>query len=56
MHVEQVRRAGPVRHTIRYVRDYLSGRRRGLGHWEAYKAVRFEEEARAAARLVTRPQ
>ena len=52
MHVEQVKRRGPVRHSIAYVLDYLRGRRHGLGHWGAYKAVRFEEEARAAARLV----
>ena len=53
MHVEQVRRQGPLTHSIRYVSDYLRGRLSGLRHWDAYRAVRFEEEARAAARLVT---
>jgi hypothetical protein len=53
MHVEQWRRLGGVRHLIQYIGDYLGGRLRGLTHWEAYRAVRLEREARAAARLIT---
>jgi hypothetical protein len=52
MHVEQVRRMGAVRHSIRYVADYLRGRSGGLGHWKAYRAIPSEQEARAASRLV----
>ena len=52
MHVEQWRRLGGFRHLVQYVGDYLKGRIRGLSHWEAYRAVRLEQEARAAARLI----
>lgn len=52
MHVEQVRRHGAIRHTLRYAGSYLGGRARGLGHWDAYREVSFEQEARAASRLV----
>lgn len=52
MHVEQWRRLGGVRHLVQYVGDYVRGRLRGLSHWEAYRAIRLEQEARAAARLV----
>jgi hypothetical protein len=52
MHVEQVRRHGAIRHTLRYGGSYVRGRVRGLGHWDAYRAVSFEQEARAASRLV----
>ena len=37
---------------MQYVGDYLKGRFRGLSHWDAYRAVRLEQEARAAARLI----
>jgi hypothetical protein len=53
MHVEQLHRTGIARHTLRYVGDYLRGRLRGASHWDAYRGVRFEVEARAAARLVS---
>ncbi len=52
MHVEQVRRMGPAHHSARYLTDYLRGRACGLGHWEAYRAIPAEREARAASRLV----
>ena len=52
MHVEQLRRMGVVRHSTRYVADYLRGRFRGVSHWDAYLDVRLEAEARAATRLV----
>lgn len=47
-HLEQWRRGG-LRHLVQYVGDYLGGRRRGLAHWEAYRQVRFEAEARDTA-------
>jgi hypothetical protein len=47
-HIEQWRRGG-VRHTIQYIGDYLRGRRRGLGHWDAYRDIRSEAEAREVA-------
>ncbi len=52
MHIEQWRRLGAVRHITQYVGDYLRHRLRGFGHWEAYRAVRLEQEARAAASSV----
>ena len=53
MHVEQTKRLGPARHVLEYMLDYLAGRLRGASHWEAYRDVRFEVEARLAARTVT---
>jgi hypothetical protein len=47
-HIEQWRRGG-TRHTFQYIGDYLGGRRRGLGHWDAYRAIRSEAEARDVA-------
>jgi len=52
MHVEQVRRHGAIRHSVRYLADYVRGRASGLDHWDAYRAIPAEAEARAAARLV----
>jgi len=49
MHIEQWRRLGAIRHLRQYVGDYLKGRYRRLGHWEAYRGIRLEVEARAAA-------
>jgi len=49
MHIEQYRRLGALRHVTQYVGDYLRGRRLRLGHWEAYRAIRLEVEAREAA-------
>ena len=51
-HLEQWRRLGGRRHTIRYMGDYLRSRLAGKPHWEAYRAVRLEVEARHTARLV----
>jgi hypothetical protein len=53
MHVEQWRRLGGFRHLTQYAGDYLRGRFHGLTHWEAYRGVRLEREARAASRLIT---
>jgi len=52
VHVLQYRRHGLVGMLARYLRDYLRGRRAGLSHHAAYRAVGYEREAFAAeARL-----
>ena len=48
-HVEQLKRLGVIRHVVQYVSDYGRGRFRRLGHWEAYRQVRLEVEARGIA-------
>lgn len=48
-HLEQYRRLGAGRHTARYVGDYLRGRVRGRRHWDAYRDIRLEREARDVA-------
>ncbi len=48
-HLEQFHRLGPMRHIVQYVSDYLRGRIKRLGHWEAYRRVRLEVEARQIA-------
>ena len=52
MHVEQLARLGTLRHTARYLADYLRGRLNRRGHWQAYREVQLEVEARAATALV----
>lgn len=52
-HLEQYRRLGAVRHGIRYVADYVVGRVRGLSHWDAYRAIGLEREARHVAAMIT---
>jgi hypothetical protein len=47
-HVAQFSREGAARFLLRYVREYARGRRRGLSHSAAYRAISFEEEAAAA--------
>ncbi len=47
-HVEQVGRLGFLRFLFRYVREYVSNRRRGFKAAEAYRRISFEEEAFAA--------
>jgi len=49
-HVAQYRRYGVGGFLARYLLDYASARRNGLGHAEAYAGIRFEREARAAER------
>lgn len=49
MHIEQWRRLGAFRHVSQYSGDYLKSRRQGFGHWEAYRSIRLEVEARDAA-------
>lgn len=51
-HIEQWKRLGAMGWLRAYVGDYLRGRRRGLRHHDAYRAIGLEEEARGtAARL-----
>ncbi len=51
-HIEQVKRKGVVVHGVTYVWDYLKGRLARKGHWESYRSVRHEVEARGVAKLV----
>ena len=53
MHIEQWRRSGPIRHLGQYIADYARNRWKGSGHWEAYRAIRIEQEARDIAAAVT---
>jgi hypothetical protein len=46
VHVEQWRRLGAVRFLSQYLRAYVAGWRAGLRHWDAYRAIPFEHEAR----------
>ena len=48
VHVRQWQRFGPRRFLWIYLKDYVSGRRRGLAHESAYLGIRFETEARVA--------
>jgi hypothetical protein len=52
MHIEQWRRYGPIRHLAQYISDYVRNRWNGSGHWEAYRAIRIEQEARDVAAAV----
>ncbi|MCP3994563.1 MAG: hypothetical protein GY722_05790 [bacterium] len=54
MHIEQWRRLGGLAHVTQYLGDYLRGRYRRLGHWEAYRSIRLEVEAREVAASVER--
>jgi hypothetical protein len=49
-HVRQVHQLGLLRFLWRYVREYLSLRRKGLSSSKAYAAISFEVEAVAAER------
>lgn len=46
VHVRQWSDLGPVSFSRNYVGSYLAGRRRGLSHDEAYRAIPLEVEAR----------
>jgi hypothetical protein len=46
VHVEQWRTHGPIGFLGAYLGGYVRGRRAGLGHWAAYRAIPFEAEAR----------
>ncbi len=47
VHVDQWRRHGYVGFLARYLTDYARGRLAGMSHNEAYRSIRFEEEARS---------
>ncbi len=49
VHVRQWRELGIAAFLRRYLGAYLGGRRAGLGHQEAYRAIPFEVEARRLA-------
>lgn len=49
VHVRQWNELGIVKFLWRYLSDYWKGRRRGLGHNEAYRQISFEQEARRIA-------
>jgi hypothetical protein len=46
VHVMQWRELGVIRFLIEYIIFYLRGRLRGLGHWESYREIPLEVEAR----------
>lgn len=46
VHVQQWRELGVLRFLRRYLVDYLRARRAGLRHWQAYRAISLEQEAR----------
>jgi hypothetical protein len=46
VHVRQWQELGTMRFLRRYLTDYLRGRRKGLGHNQAYLAISLEKEAR----------
>jgi hypothetical protein len=49
VHVRQWRETGSIRFLWRYLTAYGQLRTRGLRHWDAYRAIPYEEEARALA-------
>lgn len=51
-HIDQWRRLGPFGWARAYLGDYLRGRRAGLGHHGAYRAIGLEQEARDVARRI----
>ncbi len=54
-HLEQYARLGPLRHVTLYVGDYLRSRLlRRRSHWDAYREIRLEVEARDVAARFTR--
>ncbi len=46
VHVRQWRERGLVGFLVAYVGEYLGSRRRGMGHWDAYREISLEVEAR----------
>jgi hypothetical protein len=49
VHVRQWSEHGAIGFLSRYLRAYISNRRKGLCHLDAYKAIPLEEEARRIA-------
>ena len=54
VHVEQYRQLGAWRFRWAYLREYLSGRFRKLGHEAAYREISFERAAREVEDRVRR--
>ena len=52
VHVRQMERHGVFVFLVRYLREYLANRVRGMGHDAAYRAISFEREAFAAERAL----
>ncbi|MBT8203348.1 MAG: hypothetical protein KJO87_08595 [Acidimicrobiia bacterium] len=52
IHVHQWRDEGYIRFAVIYVADYLRGRLRGDSHRDAYRAIRYEVEARRLTEVV----
>jgi hypothetical protein len=48
-HLDQFARLGVIRHVVLYLGDYLRARLTGSRHWDAYRAVRLEVDARRIA-------
>lgn len=53
IHVRQWHELGVLRFLWRYLRAYIGGRLKRLGHRAAYLAIPLEVEARDAAALIT---
>ncbi len=49
VHIDQWRRLGAVGWARSYMGDYFRGRRAGLKHHDAYRAIALEKEARDVA-------
>jgi maleylpyruvate isomerase len=49
VHVAQFQQLGLTRFVTRYLTEYVSGRRHGLGHHDAYLAISLEHQARHQA-------
>ena len=47
-HIAQINRLGIPLFYTRYLIEYLIGRFKGLGHWDAYHKISFEIQAKAA--------
>ncbi|MFH1103412.1 MAG: hypothetical protein V1757_00495 [Actinomycetota bacterium] len=52
-HLQQWRLLGPLRWARVYFGEYLRGRRSGLAHHAAYRAISLEVEARDVAERIT---
>lgn len=50
MHVEQYNKYGIIGFLFIYLIEYIYGRFKGLDHYEAYKEITFEVQARMAER------
>ncbi len=48
VHVSQWRQTGNLKYAATYAFDYLRGRLRRRGHYEAYQQIRYEVQARDA--------